>query len=312
MAQTDLTQGIITFFQEDYLSIWIESFLIDRKAQNLSEGTLQFYRKKLKLFSHFCDSQAITQITQITPNTLRQFLFYLGETNHNPGGVHAFYRAIRAFLKWWEQETEPDDWRNPIDKVKAPRVAIESLEPVDLGDVSKLLKSCTGDSFTDIRDRAVILFLLDTGVRANELISIDISDIRLSAGSVLIRVTKNKKTRTVYMGKKCRKAVRDYLKGIPANPRGGAWLSRGYTRLGYDGLRAIITRRSRLAGVPPPQLHSFRRAFAINMLRAGVDIYSLQELMGHSSLQMLQRYLKLVNSDLRIAHAIGSPVDRLL
>jgi len=59
-----------------------------------------------------------------------------------------------------------------------------------------------------------------------------------------------------------------------------------------------------------PSLHSFRRAFAINMLRAGRDIYSLQELMGHADLKVLRRYLKHTNEDIAKAHRIGSPVDK--
>ena len=68
-------------------------------------------------------------------------------------------------------------------------------------------------------------------------------------------------------------------------------------------------RRAETAGLKEPSLHSFRRAFAINMLRAGVDIYSLQELMGHADLQVLRRYLKQTNDDIAQAHRIGSPVD---
>lgn len=77
----------------------------------------------------------------------------------------------------------------------------------------------------------------------------------------------------------------------------------------YGGLRAIRTRRARLAGVKAPSLHSFRRAFAINMLRAGVDVFSLQKLMGHANLQVLRRYLAQTTEDIAQAHRMGSPVD---
>ncbi|HET8685343.1 MAG TPA: tyrosine-type recombinase/integrase, partial [Methanosarcina sp.] len=80
--------------------------------------------------------------------------------------------------------------------------------------------------------------------------------------------------------------------------------------LTYGGLRGIITRRSKQVGISTPSLHSFRRAFAINMLRAGVDLVTLARLMGHTSLTVLQRYLKQIPDDLRIAHAKGSPVDQ--
>ena len=80
----------------------------------------------------------------------------------------------------------------------------------------------------------------------------------------------------------------------------------------YWGLRQIVRRRSSAAKVETPTLHSFRRAFALNMLRAGVDIFSLQKLMGHADLQVLRRYLAQTTDDIAAAHRIGSPVDRSL
>jgi site-specific recombinase XerD len=80
-------------------------------------------------------------------------------------------------------------------------------------------------------------------------------------------------------------------------------------RLTYSGLHQIVRRRANLAGVKTPSLHSFRRAFAINMLHAGVDVFSLHKLMGHSDLQVLLRYFAQTTEDFSQAHRIGSPVD---
>jgi site-specific recombinase XerD len=80
-------------------------------------------------------------------------------------------------------------------------------------------------------------------------------------------------------------------------------------RLECGGLRGVLGRRAKQAGVYEPSLHSFRRAFAINMLRAGADIFSLQKLMGHADLQVLRRYLAQTTDDRAQAHRIGSPMD---
>ena len=72
---------------------------------------------------------------------------------------------------------------------------------------------------------------------------------------------------------------------------------------------AILTLRAKLADVKAPSLHSFRRAFVINMLRAGVDIYSLQELMDSTDLQVFRRRLNQTNEDIAKTHKMGSPVD---
>jgi len=74
-------------------------------------------------------------------------------------------------------------------------------------------------------------------------------------------------------------------------------------------LRSMVQRRARAAGVRAPGLHDFRRAFALLALRGGVDLVSLQRLMGHSGLDVLRRYLAQTEADLRAAHAKGAPVD---
>ncbi|HVP22156.1 MAG TPA: phage integrase SAM-like domain-containing protein [Anaerolineaceae bacterium] len=99
MDTTTVKQGTITRFEQDmHLLTWIDAFLIDRKAQNMSKGTLYFYLKKMELFSCFCDGQGISQVTEIEAGTIREFLVWLENNGHNPGGINAVYRAIRAFL----------------------------------------------------------------------------------------------------------------------------------------------------------------------------------------------------------------------
>jgi integrase/recombinase XerD len=306
MIQTQRTFSVFT--QETDLLTWIEGFLIDRKAQNLAEGSIKFYRAKLGIFVKYCDSQVISDFTQITPNNIRQLLLYLEAQGHNPGGIHSVYRAVKAFLRWYENEAEPDGWKNPIRKVKAPRVSLEPLEPAALEDISKLLDTCDKNTLVGIRDYAILLSLLDTGARAMEFINIDLHDANLITGEILIRQGKGRKPRTVYLGRKSRKAVRAYLKRR-RDRHPALWVTAN-DRITYDGLRTVIARRAKIAGIRPPSLHSFRRAFAINSLRAGVDVYSLQALLGHKSLTVLQRYLKVSNEDVKLAQEKGSPVDR--
>lgn len=83
------TQGTITnSIIDDYLPTWMGAFLIDREARGLTDRTPRFYRIKLKLFNDFCETQVVTQICQITPTLLRQYLLYMEETGHNEGSRH--------------------------------------------------------------------------------------------------------------------------------------------------------------------------------------------------------------------------------
>ena len=140
----------------------------------------------------------------------------------------------------------------------------------------------------------------------------NLSEIRLEdldiTGAILIRQGKGKKPRTVFLGKMSRRAVRAYLKQrddtCPA-----LWVTIRGECLAFSGLRQIIRRRAVKAGVETPSLHSFRRFFALECLRAGMDIFNLQRLMGHADLQVLRRYLAQTTQDTEKAHRLAGPVD---
>lgn len=307
MESTAINQWIN--LKEDYLLVWIDAFLKDRQAQNLSRGTIEFYRKKLRGFTTFCEAQAVTQISQITPSLIRDFLLSLEEKKHNSGGIHSYYRSLKSFLRWFENEVEPEDWKNPINKVKPPKLNKEILDPVNIDDVQKMLSTCTND-FLGRRDKAIILFLLDTGVRASELLSISLKEINPIMGDVVIRLGKGGKSRVVYLGVKARKAVRAYLRLRDDNSP-FLFVTDDGEHLTYWGLKMMMRRRAILANVKTPQVHAFRRWFALNSLRLGMPLYSLKTLMGHSDLQVLERYLKLVESDVKEAHQKYSPLDNI-
>jgi len=164
MSRRELNQWLNLKIQDDHLEVWLEAFLVDRKAQNMAEKTLDFYSTKLAIFTRFCDSQAINRIFQITPDTIRRYLLWLEANGHNAGGVHAYYRTLKTFLLWWETENEPEDVRNPVCKVKPPKVGIEPLEPVSLEDIARILGTCRKGEFYGDRDRANLLALLEIQV----------------------------------------------------------------------------------------------------------------------------------------------------
>lgn len=309
MDAVNLTQKtIIKTALDDYIGVWAEAFLRDRKAQSKTDGTIKYYRDRLRSFLTFCETRALARMGEITADELRAFLLYLQDSGHNTGGVHSSYRALKAFLNWFEDEAEPPNWKNPIKKVKAPKLAQALLEPAALADVEALIKVCS-DDFLGLRDAAIFITLLDTGARAAELLALDLSDVNLVTGEVSIRHGKGDKGRTVFLGKAARKYLRRYQ---TAHPGGGAvFVTQAGERLTYDGLRGVVARRAKAAGIEPPKIHAFRRAFALNCLRAGMDVYSLQRLMGHADLQVLRRYLAQTTDDLQAAHGKFAPGDRL-
>jgi site-specific recombinase XerD len=295
-------------FQGGYLAIAVEGFLTDRRASNKAAGTIESYKFHLTHFVNYCTSQELKFIQELSAGFIRQYLISLALI-HNPGGVHAKFRAVRAFLYWIEEEeVMPAGWKNPIHKVRAPTVPENLLEPIPLEDVNRLLDACKGESAN--RDKSIFLFLLDTGVRARELCNINLDDVEMGSGAITIRQGKGRKPRTVYIGRKTRRALRAYLRTRRDNSP-ALFVTTFEDRLTYSGLREILRRRSLDAGIKKTTLHRFRHAFAINYLRNGGDIFTLQRLMGHTTLDVLKKYLKLIDQDTQIAHARFSPADRL-
>jgi len=180
-------------FQNGYLAIVAEAFLTDRKATGKAAGTIVYYREHLNTFIKYCDTQAIQHVHEPTPDVIRRYLLARAE-GHNAGGVHGSYHAIRTFLNWVEfEEILPDEWRNPIRKVKPPKVPEQILEPITLQDVNAILNACKRGRYIE-RDRAMFL-VLDTGIRAGELCNLNVSAVDLGGGVVAIRKSKSAKPR---------------------------------------------------------------------------------------------------------------------
>jgi site-specific recombinase XerD len=294
----------------DGLETWVNAFLRDCKMRGLSAYTVEFYRAQLQIFVTYCKGKNIIEVLDLTPDLLRGFMLALETNGRNAGGRHAAFRSVRAFLRWYEAEAEPEAWVNPVRKVKPPKVTHEIIKGVPTEDIKAMLETC-GDNFTGVRDRALLLCLLDTGARAAEFMALNISDVDFVGGAVDIRKGKGGKSRTVFIGKKSRKALRAYMRARTDNDP-ALWVTKnGGGRLAVKSLRQLLIRRADLAGVPVPSPHDFRRSFALSLLRARVDVFSIQRLMGHNTLDVLRRYLAQNTDDIREAHERASPGDNL-
>jgi integrase/recombinase XerD len=291
----------------------LQEFYLDRQARNLAPKTLLWYTHALNHWFDYAISQDITHTDRVTPSHLRRFLVTLTENGHNAGGVANIFGAVKAFLNWYADEAAPAGWQNPLRKVKNPKRPEEPLEPLPIVHFRAMLAQCTPRTFSGDRDRALLLILLDTGVRQGELTALTVGDVDIATGAVLVRNGKGRKPRTVFIGLKTKRALLAYLRHREkSEAETGLWVHVDTgQKLTVGGIREIIRRRAAQADLPMPGLHQFRRAFAIAYLRNGGDLATLQRLLGHSSLAVINRYLKVLTDDLQAAHARFGAVDRL-
>jgi integrase/recombinase XerC/integrase/recombinase XerD len=195
---------------------------------------------------------------------------------------------------------------SPMARVKMPRTPKKILPAFTAEDVDKLLQAATTQ-----RDKALLLFLLDTGARAAECAALNLADVDPRLGVVHIRAGKGDKDRYVFMGSRTSKAIMRYTMGRERSTGGALWLTESGGRLTLEGLRMVLRRLGKRAGVEHCHPHTFRRTFALWSLRAGMSIYHLQRLMGHADITVLRQYLDLVTEDVQAAHQAAGIVDRL-
>lgn len=294
--------------QSHMIRDFVKIFLVDRRAGGLSRNTLDFYSYHLVIFEKLLTTQGVTCMGDISAACVRACLDSFG-AGHSNGGAHALYRTVKVFLNWYERETD-EVYRSPMRKVPAPKISTQAIPGISTEDLERLL-ACCGRDWYGRRDRALLLFLFDTGVRRTECFDLDLSDIDLEGGAARVRHGKGDRGRTVYFGNDTGAALRRYLRGRRSTS-GPLFLTRHGERLTDSTLRGVLLRRSACAGLDEvPSAHDFRRAFALNMLRNGVDVIRVSRLLGHESLAVTQRYLALIDDDLHDAHNLGSPAARL-
>ena len=156
--------------------------------------------------------------------------------------------------------------------------------------------------------RPIILTLVDTGVRASELCSITIADVDKRNKRIFIW-GKGAKERIVYIDASTARAIWRYLTIRPdARPDDPLFVTREGRPLNRHSVRLLIGRLGRRAGIPNANVHRFRHTFAINFLRNGGNAYTLQRLLGHSTLKMVKTYLALAAQDDSDNHRRASPV----
>lgn len=286
-------------------------FMLDCESRGFAPKTIEFYSDRLGLFLRYCDGQEATTLADLTPTLIRSFLAGLQQRQKrgelSSATVHSYARAIRTFCYFLVREDLLAV--SPFAKVKMPKLESKVLPALTAGEVQSILKVCKYE-----RDKAIVLFMLDTGVRAGELCALNVSDVD-GEGAVTVRMGKGQKGRVTYAGAKTRKQLLRYFAlergGRPAHDDPLFVSQKGKARLTYWGLAQIVRRLRHLSGVKALAPHALRRTMAIHSLRNGMNIYVLARMLGHADIQVLKQYLDVIQADVKEAAKRSGVVDNL-
>lgn len=206
-----------------------------------------------------------------------------------PATANNRYRSLAALFNWLEEEGEVRT--SPMSKMKPPTVPEEQVPVLSDDELRRLLRACEGRGFPERRDTAIIRLLVDTGMRANELVNLKVEDLDLDLG-VAVVIGKERRPRSSPYGPKTAQTIDRYLRLRRRHPHAGAeWLWLGKQgRMTDSGLRQMLERRSEEAGLGHIHPHQLRHTFAHSWLAQGGGEGDLMRLAGWGSRQMLSRY----------------------
>jgi site-specific recombinase XerD len=298
------------------LSDVVADYLEALRAAGRSPRTIEWYQVFLLEFIRFEGrAGAPAKLADLAPPAVRRWVVALKSRSPEPApaSLAGRVRTLKAFGTWVASEYELEP--HPLRGLKVPKVPDVLVRSLRDADILQLIAAIHRHSHFPDRDLAVVLLMLDTGLRVSETASVMVRDVDLEAGRCRV-MGKGSKERVVPIGRNARRAIRRYL--VVGRRLGQLdaplFERRGGGPLSVVGLQHLIQRvvaRSSLSVRCSP--HVLRHTFARSFLANGGDVFSLQRILGHSpnSLAVTRRYVQLLDDDLRETHRRASPVDNL-
>lgn len=293
---------------EKIVSLYLGFLRVER---GLSANTIAAYKSDLNHFVHYLDQESISNLDQISLNSMSSYFRNLTKTmKMNPASVARHFSAIKGLGDFAIEEGFLKS--HFLIGIQTPKLAVKLPKAISLEQVEKILNSTIPDGPLSYRDNAILEFLYATGARISEVVNLDLDDLDLENNIVKLS-GKGDRQRLVPFGEYAHQALSKYLVGArPAltssqvnavaffrNNRGG--------RLSRQGVWGVVTKAcqaARIQGVTP---HTLRHTFATHLLEGGADIRVVQELLGHSSVATTQIYTKVTIDGLRSVYAHSHP-----
>jgi len=299
------------------ISAVLQGYWLDKES-SFSRHTVAQYRYA---FNHLIDCIGDIEFEKVTSNDIRTYLLWLRTERKVSKRTQQNYWICLSSLWTWA-ETELGTPHIIRDKVAKPTFTQKVIEPFGADELRRILDAAaytdewvtaTGKTTrskrpTADRDKAIILTLLDTGMRASELCDLNLGDYDDKLGRFHIRHGKNDKERFVVCGNRTQKAIWRYLLRRPkAKPKDVLFATRG-GMLNRTSLHHTLKRIGDRAGISNVHPHRFRHTYAVNFLRNGGNVKTLQEILGHETIEMVMHYVRLAEQDLSAAQR-HSPAD---
>jgi site-specific recombinase XerD len=289
------------------LSEAVEALGIATRANGRSPRTVQSYREKLGHLSAFLGDP---DVGDVTIHDLRRFVAAQFDAGLSPFTVKTRVRAMKRLFNFLEAEGVISG--NPAQRIRTPNPKRGEPKGIKWADFLALLETTEVGEPLDLRDRAIMLFLFDTGCRVGGLAGLRVDDLDLRRRRAIV-TEKGGKTRVVFYQEQTARALAQWLEVRPGDR--GPWVFTSYRggNLTVRGTYDMLMRRGKRAGCEGPvNPHAFRHGFARSYLLSGGDLGTLADILGHSTVEVTKSYYGIFTADeLQRKHDEHSPIIKL-
>jgi len=307
----------------------IQNYLTVIRLEGKSPATIRWHTRKLREYHKFLQagSEGILFVQGFTLDAARSFIQSLMDRetrykNHpmheerkgglSPSTINGFARSLKAFSTWLYEDGYTET--NILKRMKAPKVPKMLIEPLTEDELRKILLCIPQHTPAGARNFAIVLTFTDTGIRLGELVGLKVEDVDFGAGRFTV-FGKGAEERGVPIGTTAKRAMIRYLEHFrpePVNPREDRlFLNMAGDPLTRNGVAQMLRRIAERTEIPRLRPHLLRHSFAVRYLINGGDVFTLQKILGHKSLEMTRRYVRLASVDVIDRHRMCSPIDNL-
>lgn len=293
-----------------------KKFMIDKSLEGLAQRTLSDHETHFKFLKRYLDQEYRSNINHIalTVDILKGYLYYMvQEKKYKPCTINLRLRTLKCYLKWlYNEKYIQEDLSIKLKLVKVPQDTIKILSD---SDIIKLLRMPDKNTYSGYRDFALMVLMLDCGIRVNEAVNLKIDDIDLKKGIVSIKA-ENAKTRIerqVPINPKTCKILKQLIDVDKENNCEFVFSKNTGEKARANQIIQNFSRYGKRAGIEARCTpHILRHTFAVNAVRKKMDVFTLQRIMGHSTIITTRKYIQLETDDLIKNHNDVKLIDKYI
>lgn len=299
-------EALITFDEA------FDMFIQEKEAMNLSAATINNYQKIMSLIYRYFEFNEETPVNAITLPEIYRYINHLRAEGVGPATIQAYIRVLKVFLAWCMDENRR--YIDPPFKVGLPKAKEEPIKFFTEDEIELLLERPKRNAlFTEWRNWAVVNWILATGNRVGTVVNIKVGDVDLKNKEIYIHHTKTKKVQIIPMSSTLEIVLKEYIRTWRKDAPADAYLfpNVGDEKLLTNSMSKSFSAYAKARGVERTSIHGLRHSFARMWVKNNGNLFQLQKILGHSTLEMTKRYSKLFAEDLKQDFDAYSPLDTI-